>query len=236
MKNVIIYNIIENFNRYSKDLLINYLKAQIDNSLRFNWKIEDIILGTNFIFEYKGIKSVILENICSYNIYINKWYGMLELMEKNYISENFWFHDQDNWQINYFDFPDFDKNIAACSYVEKDIINTASIFVKKTAKDDLQHIKQTMDNNKNENFISDGKLITDETYLKFLNLHEYIDIINTEYNVGFTSIKTRLDAANKPVKVIGVKPNVTLHINAFLHHNLIDDELKNIFKLHKLFK
>jgi hypothetical protein len=223
-----IYNLIKNINKYPIHILINCLKAQIDNSLRFNWKPEDIILGTNFEFEYKGIKSYILKNICSYNIYINKWYGMLELMERNYISEDFWFHDQDNWQINYFDFPDFHKNIAACSYIEKDMINTASMFIKNTAREDLQHIKQTMDNNE------DKKLVTDETYLQFLNLYKYIDTINTEYNVGVTYIKTRYDAANKPIKIIGIKPNVQQDLNAFSPYNLIDDELKDIFKSHQI--
>ena len=37
-----------NFN--SNELLFNYFRAQVDNSLRLGWKREDIIIGTNFDF------------------------------------------------------------------------------------------------------------------------------------------------------------------------------------------
>ncbi len=37
---------------------IRFIKAQIDNSLELNWKLEDIILATNIEFEYRGFKSI----------------------------------------------------------------------------------------------------------------------------------------------------------------------------------
>ena len=44
MKNVYIYNVVEDNIRYDNELLLNYFRAQVDNSLRFGWKKEDIII------------------------------------------------------------------------------------------------------------------------------------------------------------------------------------------------
>jgi len=58
MKNVLIYNRLENNLRYTDKVLLNSLKAQVDNSLRFGWKRSDIVIGTNFDFEYNGVKKL----------------------------------------------------------------------------------------------------------------------------------------------------------------------------------
>ena len=147
MKNVLIYNIIDSNKRYPNDILFNTLKAQIDNSLRFNWDPKDIILGTNFDFEYKGVKNIKLNNVCTYNPFVNKWYGMLELMETGALKDNFWFHDQDNWQVGEFIFPQFNGEIGGCTYVGTPEWNTASMFIKSGAIDILRYIKEFMDLN-----------------------------------------------------------------------------------------
>ena len=45
MKNVLIYNIVEDKKRYDNKLLFNYFRAQVDNSLRLGWNKEDIIIS-----------------------------------------------------------------------------------------------------------------------------------------------------------------------------------------------
>ena len=72
MKNVLIYNIIEGQERYNNELLLNYFRAQVDNSLRLGWQKEDIIIGTNFDFEHKDVKNIELKNVCTTNIFNNK--------------------------------------------------------------------------------------------------------------------------------------------------------------------
>ena len=52
MKNVYVYNIVADKRRYDDELLFNYFKAQVDNSLRFGWDRKDIVIGTNFTFEH----------------------------------------------------------------------------------------------------------------------------------------------------------------------------------------
>ena len=53
-----IYNKLTDNVRWSDEELFNSFKAQIDNSIERGWKKEDIIIGTNFDFEYKGIKNI----------------------------------------------------------------------------------------------------------------------------------------------------------------------------------
>ena len=85
MKNVLVYNIVQDKIRYEHELLLDYFRAQVDNSLRLGWKKEDIIIGTNFDFEHNGVKNIKLNNICTDNIFNNKWWGMLELMKGGHI-------------------------------------------------------------------------------------------------------------------------------------------------------
>jgi len=236
MKNVLIYNIIDE-KRCPNDILINLLKAQIDNSLRFNWDPKDIILGTNFDFEYKGVKNHKLNNICTYNPFVNKWYGMLELMENKVLTDNFWFHDQDNWQMDYLEFPQFEGEVAGCTYVCTPEWNTASMFIKSSAIDIIRYIKEFMDLNQEFNWFSD------ENYLAVLRSHteikNYLTTINNQYNVGLTCIESRYNVANKPIKVIGFKPENEKSMKVFLGDNpmkvsLVDQDLLDIFKKYSL--
>lgn len=44
------------------------VKIHIDNSLDLGWKTEDILLVTNFNYEYSGVKSLVIpdDNYCSF--------------------------------------------------------------------------------------------------------------------------------------------------------------------------
>ena len=134
MKNVLVYNIVDDKKRYDNELLFNYFRAQVDNSLRLGWKKVDIIIGTNFDFEHNGVKNIELKNICTSNVFNNKWYGMLELIEGGYLGDDFWFHDQDSWQVEKIDFPKFEGEIGGCTYVYTSEWNSCSMFLKNTSQ------------------------------------------------------------------------------------------------------
>ena len=157
---------------------------------------------------------------------------MLELMENGVLKDDFWFHDQDNWQIGEFDFPQFTGEIGGCTYVGTPEWNTASMFIKSSSTDVIKYIKEFMDLNQGFNWFSD------ENYIAVLRaqteIKNYLTNINNQYNVGVTHIDSRYNAANKPIKIIGFKPNVSKDINAFSKYNLIDNKLSEIFKLYKL--
>jgi hypothetical protein len=224
MKNVMIYNIVDNKRRHNNSELFKLFQAQIDNALHYGWNVDDIILGTNFNFEYKGVKSYQLTDICSFNIFNNKWYGMLELMKLGVLNDDFWFHDQDNWQVNQFEFPSFTGEVAACTYIKTPEWNTGSVFVKRTAIDVLEYIVESMKMNPIE-------YQSDENWLALLRgqteIASFLSTINTEYCVGYTYFSDRFDIANKPVKVLGYMPNTNSY-ELFDSKQLIPEHLKEI--------
>ena len=73
MKNVIIFQDFVEAKTYGHawdtEELFNYFRAQIDNSIYWGWKPEDIIVCTNLNFEYRDATIVKLDNICQFNKY-----------------------------------------------------------------------------------------------------------------------------------------------------------------------
>ena len=256
MKNVMIYNKLTDNVRWSDEELFNSFKAQIDNSLTRGWKKEDIIIGTNFHFEYKGIKNKLLKNICQENPFCNKFYGMLELMETGVLKDDFWFHDQDAWQLHDdLKFPVFNGQVGGCSYGPDktfgEQMNTCSFYVKKTGSFVIKYIVDFMKQNlqlieheySDENVISylradkESELCAytgDNTPYK----HEYLTLINHQYNIGVTRIKDRFDAADKPVYVGGFVPQIPKSVRIFngenneMKLNFIDNKLDAAFRKH----
>lgn len=237
MKNVIIYNIVGSKKRYPDDLLFRYLRAQIDNSYRLGWNKEDIVIATNFSFSYNGVNSVNLRDVCTSNVFNNKWYGMYELLAEKIVTENFWFRDQDSWQIEGFSFPEFDNYIAGCSYVGTSEWNTASIFVRPEAQLLLEFIRNFLEENSKLN------LSTDENYISILrriqSIGQYFTTLDNQFNVGCTHFEKRFSNVAGPVKVCGFKPHIVSDYEKFdgvnnLNVKLIPSELKKIFFDHKI--
>jgi hypothetical protein len=238
MKNVYIYNVVEDNIRYDNELLLNYFRAQVDNSLRFGWEKEDIIIGTNFDFEHNGVKNIKLENICTTNIFNNKWYGMLELMNNGYIDDDFWFHDQDSWQVSKVEFPEFVGEIGGCTYVYTPEWNTCSMFLKQTSVSIVEYIVEFMKINDNTNFYSD------ENYISLLRggspIQDYLTTLNNKFNVGLTHMEKRYQAAEKPVCSLGFQPHVQSSWDVFIEGKndldlkLIDNEMIELFKTYNL--
>ena len=238
MKNVLIYNIVEDKKRYDNELLFNYLRAQIDNSLNFGWKKEDIILGTNFDFKHRGVGNIKLNNICEYNVFNNKWYGIQELMSNNILTDDFWFHDQDSWQISELEFPSFDGEIAGSIYVYTPEWNTCSMLLKKTSGFVVDYIVAFMEMNKELNFYSD------ENYIAILRqnseIKNLLKTINNKFNVGLTHMEKRYEAADKPVCSIGFQPHIQNSWDVFvegkneLKVKMVDNTLLDIFKKYNL--
>ena len=238
MKNVYIYNVVEDNIRYDNELLLNYFRAQVDNSLRFGWKKEHIIIGTNFDFEHNGVKNIKLENICTTNIFNNKWYGMLELIETGKLNDDFWFHDQDSWQVSKVEFPEFVGEIGGCTYVYTPEWNTCSMFLKQTSVSIVEYIVEFMKINDNTNFYSD------ENYISLLRggspIQDYLTTLNNKFNVGLTHMEKRYQAAEKPVCSLGFQPHVQSSWDVFIEGKndldlkLIDNEMIELFKTYNL--
>jgi hypothetical protein len=236
MKNVIVYNRVDTTYHTSKEFndshLINYLNAQIDNSLRLGWAKEDIIIGTNFDFEYRGIKNHQLKDVCTYSGFNNFWYGALELMNNGVLVEDFWLHDQDTWPIAKFEFPDFSGEVAGCEYIKTPQWNCGSVFLKKTSKDILEYIVELMRNNESHIVSSDEEWIAFLRHSDHSEIRQYLTSIDTRYNVGRTWFDDRYQMATKPVNVLAFKPDLEKDFNTVKH--LIDSNLNDIFQKHNI--
>ena len=69
--------------QWKEDELFRYFRCQIDNSINFGWKPEDICIVTNLDFEYRGVNIVRTKLLCTYNKYFNKVFGIYELLKDN---------------------------------------------------------------------------------------------------------------------------------------------------------
>ena len=78
-------------------------KVQIDNSLALGWKPEDMLVVTNFPYEYNGIKSMVLDdrNYCEFAPTNSKMNAINTLIRNGAITDEWvWFHDWDAFQLD----------------------------------------------------------------------------------------------------------------------------------------
>jgi hypothetical protein len=240
MKNVVIFQDFVQAKTYGHNWqteeLFNYFRAQIDNSLYWGWKPEDIIVCTNLDFEYKNANIVKLNNICQYNKYFNKQYGILELLERKIITENFWFHDFDDWQVGELNFPNFNGDIGMGKYIDAQQWNTGSIFVKPTSVDIWRLIVDFMDMNRSHPQVDNkgDENLVNMVHNLYPEIQSRFSLLNNKYNVGCTQFDMRYDSAEKPIAVAAFKPDEEKNVKKFLNKNILNENLMNIFKKHNI--
>ena len=236
MKHVLVFNQIDTTYHggmnYENEQLFNYFKAQIDWSIHLGWKKEDIIIGTNFDFEYNGVKNHHLTDVCTYSGYNNFWYGALELMKSGVLDEDYWLHDQDSWPARKFSFPNFDGVIGGCEYQENPYWNCSTVYFKKTSQFLLEYIVYFMKEYPNVPISSDEEWINFFRFSPQSEARDYFSSINTRYNCGFTYFDLRYKNAIKPINVYGFKPDLERDYSVFKDY--LSDDMVDIFKKHRL--
>ena len=184
------------------------IRAQIDNSLDCGWNTKDIIIATNFEFEYRGVKTYVLDDICEYSQFFHKQYATLEMMKKGVFEGcNIWYHDLDAFQLEPFDFPYFEGDWGTCVYPNGDghSCQCGVIYLKSTSQDMFQYL---VDNMKSRvyNTHDDEVVIRNDIKLnpKYANR---VSVLNTAYNLGMTGFRYRYNWAEKPIKVVHFHPD-----------------------------
>lgn len=134
MKNLMVYRSPEKkFLDKTEDLV----KTQIDNSLELGWKPEDIIIVTNFPYEYKGVKSMVLDDSLFRNINdkASKSNIIFCLLNQGVVKEGelWWSHDLDVFQLRPIDSSQIDLEDATAGFTDDDTnkFDTGSIFFRK---------------------------------------------------------------------------------------------------------
>jgi len=200
-------------------------KIQIDNSLEW-WKPEDILLVTDFSYEYKGVKSYVVSgnfkaldgNRSSKIPVIN------QLFRDGIINDLFWFHDHDAFQLGPMRDPELGDYVAGFTTEGwSDRWNAGSFFFTSGAEKIFKWIERSMlQRNTNE---QDAL-----THLWSKGLEGY-KILNNTYNVGIYHTEEVLKKVDTPLIVAHFHPRKPKHMEIF--KDLIPEKLRRIFEINE---
>lgn len=230
MKNLLTYvNPSKNFKK-EDELMV---EIQIENSLDF-WKPEDIILVTNFSYEYKGIKALVInDELCdSVEIKTSKIGIIIYLLENKILNELTWVHDLDSFQLVPLDLPPLDRDIGFVNYYYNGIINTGNVFFKPTALEVFKWIYYAVHKYNKLDELALIKLLRKN----FNNIHSKFRLMNVTYNIGMRETNFLVSVAEKPIKIVHFPPYESAVLDSFkplLTPKLIklfDEKFTNIHK------
>lgn len=208
-------------------------RIQIDNSLDLGWNREDIILATNFEFEYNGVRSIVVrdDNFVPNNMVNSKFKVIRELFDRGIIDhgELFWFHDLDATQTEVITESEVvlgEADMALCDYAWREKWNTGSIFFTANARDIIETIVQVQDllrlQDEKVLMLLTNKFTSEENERlknscgpailsripKITDIDKRLKKINTSYNfVPIVNLKECYQMALKPIKVIHFQPH-----------------------------
>src|SRR3989344_1324290 len=220
MKNLLIYI---NPNKKFSEEYDELTKIQIDNSLELDWKPKDIVLVTNFDYQYRGIKSIVIGDYSYFDDNRStKIPAILELFKKNLIEEGtvYWFHDHDAFQLIPFEV-DLDTDARFTVFQNPQIWNAGSFFFKKSAEGifaDIWHYMIERETNEQDAL----------TYMWQNNVNEIKNryrLINIAYNMGIYNIQHNLDKADFPIIVAHFHPHRKRHMDLYTSRNLLPERL-----------
>lgn len=125
------------------------VKIQIDNSLDLGWKRQDLLLVTNFPYEYNGIKAIEVsgENYAPFVPQVSKINTIVDLFEKGFIERGqlYWFHDLDVFQNEVITEAELELETVDMGLCDKGRMpqwDTGSFFFKENSKDIFSWIKE----------------------------------------------------------------------------------------------
>lgn len=237
MKNLLVY--ISPTHSFDKEREI-LARVQIDNSLSLGWKPKDILLVTNYHYEYNGVKSVMVGD--------SNWYEGrprsikttiiphlidLEILEPDTV---YWNHDFDAYQMNHIYESDLgmDKtDIALTDYGWRDRWCLGSFFFRTTARDVFETAKEIIYKN-----IEDESAFME--MCKDPVIRNQCSRLNITYNFGMRHVEENYERAIKPIKVVHFHPwyplvktlDIFMYGKSGLGHPIIDDRLKGILNQH----
>lgn len=218
MKNLMIY--INPQNKFD-DEHARYAEIQIDNGLNY-WKPEDILLVTNFPYEYHNIKSLVVPDnlFCVHDAKASKVNVIVHLLEKGILNETAWFHDLEAFQVSPFKL-NLEKDIGLTDYGWKPKWNTGSFFFKPNALDVFCWLKEGVYKHK----ANEEPVLWILFKKNFNNISSRYQKLNITFNVGKRNLEYNLSIAEKPIKVFHFHPyreRLFEKFKPFLPSNLIN--------------
>lgn len=223
MKNLLIY--VSPEKKFSEEHE-TLTKIQIDNSLSLGWKKEDVLLVTNFDYEYNGVKTIIVDD---YEVFdqnrSTKIPAINQLFRDGVIQDNevYWFHDHDAFQLEPFDI-ELDNDVGFTTHgAYSPTWNAGSFFFKKSAEDIFLKIWELM-NLRNTN---EQNALTSMWDNNINNINDRFEFINQAYNIGMYKIEENLKLAGMSPKVAHFHPHKQRHLDLF--RSILPQHLITIF-------
>lgn len=212
MKNLLLYvNPSKQFDPETAKLV----KIQIHNSLELGWKPEDILLVTNFPYEFMGIKAFQVPDSCFNTIHkqATKVDTMVYLFDIGFIGQDLhWLHDFDAYQqvaIPEWELGLEGVDIGLTDYGRHEKWNGGSTFLRKSSVDLYREMKAGM---YRENQVVLDKPKNEEDILMLMFDSNYNNIryrakrLNISYNFGIKRMELCYRKAIKPIKVLHFHP------------------------------
>jgi len=210
MKNLMIF-VNPNKSFWSQESLL-MIKTNIDNSLELGYNIKDIIVATNFPFEYAGVEALVVPDscICDYWLQVSKINVICWLFENNKIEDDiYWFHDLDAFEahkINYNLPSNIDAAFTDYGYRYRHW-NTGSFFFNNNAADIFKLIKERCYEIKT----NEEKALDHLTINNINNINSRIEKVNITYNYpgsnnGYKYFEMVYERCDLPVKVLHFHP------------------------------
>jgi len=240
MKQLLIY--IDSTSLSFDEETATLVKVQIDNSIEIGWDLEDILLVTNFDYEYRGVQSIKVSSdlFCWHCPISTKVYVINHLFGSGFFNkrEIYWYHDFDAYESD--KIKEAEVCLDGCSlgltaYRRSARWSTSSFFFKGDSGLVFKLWQDVMDYFKAD----------DERSLTFLTrIGNKVGKINTTYNLQMLNIRNCYWEAVKPVKVLHFHPDVVnRHIGANttdffirgknkLNVTFVSDRLARIFEKH----
>lgn len=224
------------------------VKVQIENSLELGWKPEDILLFTNFDYEYGIIKANVLTDVdfFEHKPQATKINTIVKLFDKGLIKkgELYWHHDLDVFQLEPITDSEInlpEDSIALTDYGRVARWNTGTLFFKSGSKDIFERIKEEVYKQNTDEEHALGTLTRDDR-----DISKRVIKINKTYNFTPYNLRSCYKMADKPLKIVHFHPlgpimklGVPRALDFYmgenkLHIPLITGRLLRIFKFHRI--
>jgi hypothetical protein len=229
MKNLLIYvNPTHAFNPETEVLA----KIQIDNSLSLGWNPKDIILLTNFPYEYNGIKSGVVPDSCFCE---NKPLGtktttVAYLLDQDLLPDAlYWVHDFDAYQMETITETELEvRELGLTDYGWSRRWCMGSYFFRPSSAAIFRWIDAVI---KLDDLIDEKALLT-LTRTNYQNINNRVQRLNITYNFGMRNGPYNLRTVHYPIKVVHFHPHHKEIDTMKLFRPIMTDRLKGIFKDH----
>lgn len=213
MKNLLIYiNPSRHFTKEHETLT----KIQIDNSQKLGWDPKDIILVTNFPYNYKNISSIIVSDYEAFDAHRStKIAAINQLFHDKLIQDDiYWFHDHDAFQTKAFTV-DLNADAGFTNHgAWSKTWNAGSFFFKHSARDIFTWIQEYMD----LRGTNEQNALTHMWENNVNDINSRYQLLDQSFNIGIYKIEENLKKSGADIKVAHFHPHKKHHLDLFRKH------------------